>query len=228
MLNKKYVSLCSAAFFSICFCASVFAQTITTAGDYFKTVSDFYATIHDYEADMDISMGSRQMKARVSFKRPDLLRIDFSKPAEQVVLFNGDLLTIYLPGSSAVLQQPVQSSSAGGASLATSQGLSLMSRYYTIKYETGQDPVALDDASDERVIKLVLDRRNTTEAFRSIRIAVNAETKLIRRISATTPQSTEYVFTFSDYKLNQGIPDQRFIYDPPSSANVYNNFLLSE
>jgi len=36
------------------------------------------------------------------------------------------------------------------------------------------------------------------------------------------------VFTFSDYKLNQGIPDQRFIYDPPSSANVYNNFLLSE
>lgn len=228
MVSKKYASLCSAAFLSICFCASVFAQSITTAGNYFKTVSDFYATIRDYEANMDIDMGSRRMKARVSFKRPDLLRIDFSTPAEQVVLFNGDLLTIYLPGSSAVLQQSVQSSSAGGASLATSQGLALMSRYYTIKYETGQDPVALDSTSDEQVIKLVLDRRNTTEAFRSIRIAVNAETKLIRRISAMTPQGTEYVFTFSDYKLNQGIPDQRFIYDPPSSANVYNNFLLSE
>ena len=215
MLNKKCASLCAAAFFSICFCASVFAQSITTAGNYFKTVSDFYATIRDYEANMDIDMGSRRMKARVSFKRPDLLRIDFSTPAEQVVLFNGDLLTIYLPGSSAVLQQSVQSSSAGGASLATSQGLALMSRYYTIKYETGQDPVALDSTSDEQVIKLVLDRRNTTEAFRSIRIAVNAETKLIRRISAMTPQGTEYVFTFSDYKLNQGIPDQRFIYDPP-------------
>ena len=228
MVSKKYASLCSAAFLSICFCASVFAQSITTAGNYFKTVSDFYATIRDYEANMDIDMGSRRMKARVSFKRPDLLRIDFSTPAEQIVLFNGDLLTIYLPGSSAVLQQSVQSSSAGGASLATSQGLALMSRYYTIKYETGQDPVALDSTSDEQVIKLVLDRRNTTEAFRSIRIAVNAETKLIRRISAMTPQGTEYVFTFSDYKLNQGIPDQRFIYDPPSSANVYNNFLLSE
>ena len=228
MVSKKYASLCSAAFLSICFCASVFAQSITTAGNYFKTVSDFYATIRDYEANMDIDMGSRRMKARVSFKRPDLLRIDFSTPAEQVVLFNGDLLTIYLPGSSAVLQQSVQSSSAGGASLATSQGLALMSRYYTIKYETGQDPVALDSTSDEQVIKLVLDRRNTTEAFRSIRIAVNAETKLIRRISAMTPQGTEYVFTFSDYKLNKGIPDQRFIYDPPSSANVYNNFLLSE
>ena len=228
MLSKKYASLCSAAFFSICLYVPVFAQTITTAGDYFKTVSDFYALIRDYEADMDVSMGNRQMKAHVSFKRPDLLRIDFSKPAEQVVLFNGDLLTIYLPGSSAVLQQSVQSSSAGGASLATSQGLSLMSRYYTIKYEIGQEPVTLDDTSDERVIKLVFDRRNTTEAFRSIRIAINAETKLIRRIAATTPQGEEYVFTFSDYKVNQDIPDQRFIYDPPSSANVYNDFLLSE
>ena len=228
MLNKKYASLCSATFFLVCLCAPIFAQTITTAGDYFKTVSDFYASIRDYEASMDVSMGSRQMQACVSFKRPDLLRIDFSKPAEQVILFNGDLLTIYLPGASAVLQQSVQSSSAGGASLATSQGLSLMSRYYTIKYEIGQEPVALDDTSDERVIKLVLDRRNTTEAFRSIRIAINAETKLIRRIAATTPQGEEYVFTFSDYKVNQDIPDQRFIYDPPSSANVYNDFLLSE
>ena len=228
MLSKKYASLCSAAFFSICLYVPVFAQTITTAGDYFKTVSDFYALIRDYEADMDVSMGNRQMKAHVSFKRPDLLRIDFSKPAEQVVVFNGDLLTIYLPGSSAVLQQSVQSSSAGGASLATSQGLSLMSRYYTIKYEIGQEPVTLDDTSDERVIKLVFDRRNTTEAFRSIKIAINAETKLIRRIAATTPQGEEYVFTFSDYKVNQDIPDQRFIYDPPSSANVYNDFLLSE
>jgi len=228
MLNKKYASLCSATFFLVCLCAPIFAQTITTAGDYFKTVSDFYASIRDYEASMDVSMGSRQMQARVSFKRPDLLRIDFSKPAEQVILFNGDLLTIYLPGASAVLQQSVQSSSAGGASLATSQGLSLMSRYYTIKYEIGQEPVTLDDTSDERVIKLVFDRRNTTEAFRSIKIAINAETKLIRRIAATTPQGEEYVFTFSDYKVNQDIPDQRFIYDPPSSANVYNDFLLSE
>ena len=36
------------------------------------------------------------------------------------------------------------------------------------------------------------------------------------------------VYTKSGYKINSDISDQRFIYDPPSSANNYNNFLFSE
>lgn len=230
MLNRKNSILHAAVFFVLTVCSTVYAQTITTAGAYFKTVSDYYGTIKDYEADMDLTIDKQQMSAHVSFKRPDLLRLDFSNPADQVILFNGDMLTIYLPGSSAVLQQSVQSdgSGTGGASLATPQGLSLMSRYYTVAYETGQDPVPLDDTSDEKVIKLVLNRRNTAEAFRSIKLAVNAETKLIRRVEAVTPRGDEFVFNFTNYKLNQDISDQRFIYDPPSSANNYNNFLLSD
>jgi outer membrane lipoprotein-sorting protein len=35
------------------------------------------------------------------------------------------------------------------------------------------------------------------------------------------------VYSFSGFRLNQGIPDTRFIYDSPASANVYNNFLFS-
>ena len=31
-----------------------------------------------------------------------------------------------------------------------------------------------------------------------------------------------------DYVLNQNLSEQRFVYDAPSSANNYNNFLFSE
>lgn len=228
MFNRKNTILHAAVFFIFTVCGTVYAQTITTASAYFKTVSEYYGSIKDYEADLDLSAGKQQMSAKVSFKRPDLLRLDFSNPADQVILFNGDMLTIYLPDSSAILQQSVQSdSSSGGASLATPQGLSLMSRYYTVAYETGQDPVPLDDTSDEKVIKLVLNRRNTAEAFRSIKLSIDAGTKLIRRVVAVTPRGDEFIFNFTNYKLNQDISDQRFIYDPPSSANNYNNFLLS-
>jgi outer membrane lipoprotein-sorting protein len=227
MFNRKNTILHAAVFFVFTVCGTVYAQTITTARAYFKTVSEYYGSIKDYEADLDLSAGRQQMTSKVSFKRPDLLRIDFSNPANQVILFNGDMLTIYLPDSSAILQQSVQSDSSGGASLATPQGLSLMSRYYTVAYETGQDPVPLDDTSDEKVIKLVLNRRNTAEAFRSIKLSIDAETKLIRRVVAVTPRGGEFIFNFTNYKLNQDISDQRFIYDPPSSANNYNNFLLS-
>ncbi len=217
-----------AALAIIIFSSLLFAQEILTASAYFQTVSDFYATIKDYEADMDITIGKEVMSGAVSFKRPEMLRIDFTEPAEQVIVFNGEKLTIYLPGNSAILEQAVNGSSAGGASLATPQGLNLMNRYYTIAYETGQDPVPLEENSDELVINLILNRRSAAESFREIKLSIDCKTKLIRRVIATTAQSDVFEFDFYDYKLNTNINNQRFIYNPPSSANNYNNFLFSE
>lgn len=209
--------------------AALFSQDILTASNYFKSVSEFYGTIKDYEADVDIKISKNIMSGRISFKRPDLLRIDFTSPEEQVICFNGDMLTIYLPGSAAILNQSVDSKSANsGANMATAQGLALMSRYYSVAYETGPDPLPLEENSEENVVKLILSRRNTSEAFRYIKIAVSQDTRLIRRIEAITPQNESYVFDFKNYVLNHGISDQRFIYDPPTSANNYNNFLFSE
>jgi outer membrane lipoprotein-sorting protein len=208
------------------FCAS--AQGILTASSFFKSVSDNYATIKDYEADIDIKAAKNSMSGHLSYKHPNLLRIDFSNPEEQVICFNGDLLTIYLPGSAAILNQSVDNSSNNGANLATAQGLSLLGRYYSPAYETGQEPVPLDEGSDEMVVNLILHRRNMSEAFNQIKLSVSPSNMLIRRIVATTPQDEEFVFDFKNYVLNHGISDQRFIYDPPTSANNYNNFLFSE
>ena len=205
-----------------------FSQGILTASSFFKSVSENYATIKDYEADVDIKAGKTNMSGKVSYKLPNLLRIDFTNPEDQVICFNGDLLTIYLPGSAAILNQTVDNSNNNGANLATAQGLSLLSRYYSPAYETGQDAVPLDEGSEEMVVNLILRRRNMSEAFSSIKMSVLQSTMLIRRIEATTPQGETFTFDFKNYKLNQGISDQRFIYDPPTSANNYNNFLFSE
>lgn len=220
---KKF--LC-AAVFACALCTAAFSQAITTAGDFFKSVSDRYAEIKDYEADIDISIGKNEMTGKMSFKRPEMLRIDFSDPADQVVVFNGNDLVIYLPSpTSAILEQNV---TASGPNAATSQGLSLLRRYYTVAYESGQSAVPLDENSDEMVVNLLLSRRSASEAFRTIKISVDPSTKLIRRVVAVSAQDVDYIFDFHNYKLNMNITDQRFIYDPPSSANNYDNFLLSE
>lgn len=207
--------------------AALFAQNITTASAYFKTISEYYGTIKDYEVDFETRVEKTEAAGRLSFKSPDLLRMDYSTPENQVICFNGDMLTIYLPDSSAVLQQSVTQDNTG-ASLATPQGLSLLSRYYSVAYETGQDAEPLEDGSDEMVVKFILSRKSASEAFRYIKIAVNPSTKLIRRVEAVTPKGETLIFNFYDYKLNQDITDQRFIYDPPSSANNINNFLFAE
>ena len=223
---KKILSVCAIALATL---ATLSAQSILTAPAFFQTVSARYGEIQDYEASADIKAGRQTMEGKISFKRPDLLRIDFSNPENQVITYNGDTLTIYLPGSDAVLQQVVEQGSANSsANLATPQGLSLMSRYYAVAYEVGQDAVPLEEGSDEMVVKLVLSRRNTSEAFRFIKLAVSPDTKLIRRIEAVTPQGETFSFDFTNYVINSGMSDQRFLYDPPSSANYYNNFLFSE
>lgn len=221
---KKHIALISVLTLS----SSLFAQGILTASSFFKSVSENYATVKDYEADIDIKASKSNMSGHVSYKNPNLLRIDFTNPEEQVICFNGDLLTIYLPESAAILNQTVDNSNSNGANLATAQGLALLSRYYSPAYETGQDAVPLEEGSEEMVVNLILRRRNMSEAFSSIRLSVTSSTMLIRRIEATTPQGETFSFDFRNYVINNGISDQRFIYDPPTSANNYNNFLFSE
>ncbi len=224
-MKKLLISLCALFISTV-----LFAQNITTASAYFKTISEYYGTIKDYEVDFEIKIEKNESRGKLSFKAPNLLRMDYTNPEEQVICFNGDMLTIYIKEpAEAVLQQQVTPGSAGNATnLSTPQGLSLMSRYYTVAYETGQNPEPLEEGSDEMVVKLILSRKSASEAFRYIKLAINNETKLIRRIEAVTPKGEEFVFDFFDYVLNQDLSEQRFVYDAPSSANNYNNFLFTE
>ncbi|MEL3905958.1 MAG: outer membrane lipoprotein carrier protein LolA [Treponema sp.] len=210
---------------------AVFSQSITTAGVFFAGVSEQYGSLSDYTADITISTGtgSRQqtMNAQVYFKRPNRLRIDFSKPNEQVILFTGETLTIYVPAYRMVLSQTMEKdSAAASANIGTPQGLALLKRSYTIAYETGAAPQPLEEGSSEQAVVLALNRRSASETFRTIRLLVSPDTKLIRRIEAWPISGSKITFDFSRYRLNTGIPDSRFLYDIPPNADMMNNFLF--
>jgi outer membrane lipoprotein-sorting protein len=206
------------------------SQEIITAESYLKMVSERYGSIRDYEAHIVIHSGSSEMIGNVSYLAPSFLRIDFTKPAEQVIVFNGELLTVYLPEYRAVLNQTITPGrrSAAGASLASAQGLALLSRNYVASFVTGPDPVALQGSPQEEVVKLRLARRNVSEGFREIILSISPVSKTIRRIEGRTIADSLVQFDFTNIKTNLGIPEMRFIYDSPASANMYNNFLFRE
>ena len=203
--------------------AAIGFSQIVTASDFFNTVSDHYAGLYTYECDVTMSFGDRNMVGHASFKRPQMLRIDFSSPSEQTILFDGSTLVIYLPGQQTILQQAVTGNDTG----VSSRGLTLLRRYYVIAFQDSSTPVPYGD-SGASVVNLVLRRRTASEAFTSIKLSVNAKTHMIMQAVATTPQGQTYTFVFYNYSLNPEIPDRRFIYDPPSSANQVNNFLFQE
>lgn len=214
------------AFSILAFCAFVcaaFSQGIVTANEYFNLVSEKYGTIKDYESTANIFIGERRMRGRITYLSPNMMRIDFSEPANQAIVFDGKKLIVYLPENAMLLTQD-----ANSETMATSEGLSLMRRYYSVSYETSQTPVPLEEGSSEEVVRLVLWRRTTSEAFRYIKLSINPNTKMIRRLEAVTPANVSYIFDFLGYEINQGVTEQRFKYDVPSAANAYDNFMFSQ
>lgn len=195
------------------------------ASAFFENVSDYYASMYDMEANVQITSQKTNMSGTLWYKRPGLLRVDFSSPRGQVLVYDGERLTIYIPGREAILSQ---SATGGGTGLATPLGLSLMSRYYTIAYETGQAPVPLSPGSDEMVVNLILTRKASSEEFRTIKLSINSASLLIRRIEAVTTQNDKFVMVFTNLRPNVGISRQKFDYDTKPTANVYDNFLFSE
>jgi outer membrane lipoprotein-sorting protein len=207
------------------------AQEIVTAERYLESVSGFYGGIRDYEARVAIRADSAEMRGNLSFLSPSFLRIDFTEPAEQVIVFNGELLTVYLPGQRAVLSQnitPSRQPGASGASLASAQGLILLRRNYIPSFVSGPSPVPLEEGSAEQVVQLRLTRRSISEGFREIILSVDPDTLLIRRIEGRTIAEGRIRFDFFEVRTNLGIPEGRFIYDSPASANLYNNFLFRD
>jgi outer membrane lipoprotein-sorting protein len=207
--------------------SDIASQEILTAEKYLARIGEKYAGIKDYEAKIGIQTASIAMNGTLAQRSPNLLRIDFVKPEEQVILFDGGTLTVYLPEYRAVLSQSVSSSGKlSGAALASPQGLTLLRRNYTVAYTVGPDPLPLEENSSEQVIKLSLTRRNASEGFSTLQLAIGAQSELIRRIEGRTIADETVIFDFTDMKVNQGIPEARFLYDSPASANMYNNFLF--
>jgi outer membrane lipoprotein-sorting protein len=208
---------------AVCVC-TLYAQEIVTAGRYLEQVSERYSSIKDYQARINILSGNTQMAGNVSHRGPNLFRIDFTSPPEQVIVFNGETLMVYLPGDRAILSQSVAGQQ--GANLATARGLSLLRRNYIPAFVVGPNPVPLEDGSGEMVIKLRLERRSASEGFREIILDIIPDSKLIRRVTGRTVNDIPVRFDFSNIRTNVGIPDQRFIFDDPPAANIYNNFLF--
>ena len=218
---KKGLFIAVLALFTVFF---VSAQEIMTAGRYLDQVSERYASIRTYTARINIVSGGTSMAGTVYARMPNFLRIDFSSPAEQVILYDGENLMVFLPGERAILNQ--SASKQGGANIATAGGLNLLKRHYVPAFVVGPAPVPIEPGSSEMVIKLRLARRSTGEGFTEIIMDISPETRLIRRITGKTINDTTVRFDFYGVSLDTGIPPQLFMFESPPASNMYNNFLL--
>jgi outer membrane lipoprotein-sorting protein len=203
-----------------------FAQSadMVSAEKFFANLSASYGKINDYEASLTITQGKAISRGMISYKSPLYLFIRFDDPANQVICFDGEKLTVYLPGEQVVLQQRYKKKPPSQIeALATSQGLGLLQRNYSMAYLTGPSATPLEDGSKEMVVKLKLVARGTTSYSQMI---ISVKDSLIRRVEGTQSSGDKVVMDFTNIRTNQGVPDSRFAYDAPPYANVIQDWLF--
>ena len=222
-VRKFYIIICL-IIFPVLFSAA--QERIVTANEYLNFVSAQYGSIEDYEAKITITKGKEKMSGIIYYKTPSLLRINFDNPKEQVLVVDKEKLVIYIPKYRVIMQQKLKKKGGvSGAGMASREGLRILKRNYIVSYLESPDFVPLDEGSTEMVKKLKFVWRTADEGFRQLIMSVG-EDNLIRRMVCVTADYTEMQFDFTDIKTNEGIPDTRFEYDSPASANVFENFLF--
>lgn len=204
----------------------VSAQDIQTAVAFFDEVSTRYGLVEDYTADITITSEDSESYGQIEYRLPNQVRIDFEEPTGQVLVSDGERLQVYIPQYNVVLQQALRRRTDQAlATMANEQGLNLLRQNYSIAYLDTPEPVVLDEDSDEMVTKLRLNWRSSNEGYRQLIISVDDDL-LIRRIIGVTANYEEIQFDFENIAINRGIPDGRFEYEAPSSANLFDNFLF--
>jgi outer membrane lipoprotein-sorting protein len=209
----------------LCVSLSASAQEILSAEKYFATLSASYGAVNDYEAVLTITQGKSVSRGKISYKTPMYLRIDFDDPKGQVIAFDGEMFTVFVPQYEVVLQQQYRKKGAGAiAAMANSQGLALLQRSYNIAFLSSSGPVPLEEGSREQVVKLKLTARGMT-GYRQLVLSVSKD-PLIRRIEGVQTNGEKITLDFAAVRTNQGVPDSRFDYKPPAYANVIPDFLF--
>jgi outer membrane lipoprotein-sorting protein len=205
---------------------AIYAEDYLTPSEYLDKVSKKFGSLNDFEAQLKLTdnVNNDEMTGNLIYKNPNRIRIDFSKPASQVLVSDGQQLYVYIPMYSYILEQRLRRKSKDTILLmARNQELSTLKSLYSVAYAVGPQPVPLDEGSPERVIKLKF--FSSSASYRQLEIAFTADAGLMRRVTGIIGGKT-IVLDLMGMRVNKNIPDNRFKYNPPSNANVYRDFLF--
>jgi len=211
-------------------------QNIETALAFFLKVSDNYKNINSYSANLSITIENnendkkdiKKMNGILFYKKPNLVRINFSLPRGQILTSNGEHLKIYVPQYAVTFIEKMDNTQLEtNLNIATIDGLSMMRKNYSIAFLKGPDMEALYEGSNEMVKKMILTWKNPIEGFRKLELSIN-QRNLIRRIVGITADYKSVRFDFNDINTNKNISTSFFNYEPPADTNIFNNFLFNE
>ncbi|MFW6368230.1 MAG: LolA family protein [Spirochaetota bacterium] len=209
-------------------------QDIETASDLLARVAEEYSDFEDYVAEIVMTTEEDDMRGTFYHKEPNLLYIEFSEPEDQFILSDGSTLRVHVPSLNTTLTQELRrQSDATPGSVATGDGLELLTRNFSVAYQDSPEYVNVQGTNgvlesvgpDTDVVNLRLDTNSPNEGYRQLILSIDSDYR-IRRILGTTVDNDIVQFDFIDIRANVSVPDSRFDYESPPASSTFEDFLF--
>lgn len=196
---------------------------IVSVNDIKKLMSERFESIEDYTADFQLVNGTAHYSGVLKYKKPDKMRLDFEKPAEQIIVTNENSLFLYLPHLKVVCQQSLgEKTESAILSTTSQQGLSKLMNEYSFSF---YDTSTLQPFGNTRAYHLILSQKSPKVGFKRMDMWIS-ETGFILQSNGISPNGTQVTLSFSNIQLNRELPDYIFEFEIPADAQIIRNIIV--
>ncbi|MGD8719441.1 MAG: outer membrane lipoprotein carrier protein LolA [Candidatus Zixiibacteriota bacterium] len=185
------------------------------AAELLDRITAKYEKLDDFRSDVAVVTSSAYLgetstsRGVLYAKMPNLVRVEFDEPFEQLIVYDGDRMYAHVAGSKQVIRYR-------GAEVAYLADL----------------PGALDELSEDYDVELVSEtagqvyelrltaRNGTAAAFGEIRLWVGRDDLLGRRCDFYDAAGSCTSYRLSNYRLNPGLSADLFVFKIPAGAEI--------
>lgn len=215
-------------FFMAAGSAFAYKFDFVTVSDIVKNIKKTYADLESYQANFQIQSekdGRRAIQTGVlKSKGSDKLLMEFSTPARQKIVSNGEMMWVYIPSLNVVAEQDLMSES-GIFTSGSEAGLARLFNKYHYRFASKEEPETMPDGS--KMYTLILKQKETRSGYRTIKLWVN-ESYFIVKAEGETSTGKKVVIILSNIKTNIDMPNGIFKFEIPASARLIKNPMISE
>ena len=228
IIRKK--SIIAALMICVFAAGSAFAYKFdfVTVSDVVKSIRKTYAELESYQANFQIVTDKDGRKVTqsgvIKFKSSDKLLMEFSNPARQKIVSNGEMMWVYIPSLNVVAEQDLMSES-GIFTSGSEPGLARLFNKYHYRFASKEEPEQMPDGS--RMYTLILKQKETRSGYRIIKLWVT-ENFFIVKAEGETSTGKKVSITLSNIQTNVDLPNGIFKFEIPATARVIKNPMISE
>lgn len=175
-----------------------------TAESVLKSLQNKFDSISDISADIVQKSGGRLTgNGKLLFKKDNNLRVEIGK---QTIIANGETTWNYSKKDNKVIINNYDEAGSGLFSI----------NYLVYKYPTECNLNLLSEGSQQILVLTPKSKRNS---LGEVKLYISKE-NLIDRVIVSNPATGTMDVSFSNYKLNQKLPDSQFSFTAPEGTTV--------